>query len=156
MLTKIYPVMWIVVTIPSAKTKAAKIPEGGQKKGFTLSFPVPLSVLGELLDCTLDLLQLFRLFPHRKILEDQNTNSNAFNITINTGNSNKSSSSDVSSKGYPATKNASPQMKHHLPPEALNVILLSTRTLLKSLTENGPFTLVEVTTEKVRVLIKIL
>lgn len=87
------------------------------EKKITLSFPVPLFVLDELLDCSLDLLTVVLFFVPKK---------------------------------------ARLCGKEYLSPEVLQEVLESTRILLKSLKEHGPFDLVDVTTKEAQVLIKIL
>jgi hypothetical protein len=112
MLSKLYPVFWISIRIQ-------------EEKNFSLSLPISLFVIDELLDCIQDLLSIAVWFmPDKKLKLSDNKNIN-----------------------LPAQS---------FSPAAVSEMLKGTRVLLKSLKTSETYDLVDVTTDNVRVLIKML
>jgi hypothetical protein len=112
MLSKLYPVFWISIRIR-------------EEKNFSLSLPISLFVIDELLDCIQDLLSIAVWFmPDKKLKLSDNKNINL-----------------------------PPQS---FSPAAVSEMLKGTRVLLKSLKTSESYDLVDVTTDNVRVLIKML
>ncbi|MGN6713119.1 hypothetical protein [Anaerocolumna jejuensis] len=109
MWSKIYPVMWVSV-------------KGKEKRAFSISFPIPLSLLDELIDSTVDLLSVIKLFT----------------------------------PNAPVSKITSGEKKYVFTPEALKVFLEAVRTTMHSLKKDGSYDLVDVATNEVQVLVKIL
>ncbi len=83
-----------------------------ENKHFYLSFPVPLYIFQELLDCTLDLLKLACLFARNRSNPDS-----SLSLTVYT----------------------------------VKEFVQITMKLLDSLTEDGPYNLVDVTAHKVKI-----
>lgn len=112
MLSRFYPVLWISIRV-------------SKEKNFSLSLPLSLIVLEELLDSVLDLFEIAVWFmPNKKPL------------LVDKANSNYSSNS--------------------FSPVVIAETLKATRLLFRSLRAREPYDLVDVTTDDVRVLIKIL
>lgn len=86
------------------------------KKQFMLNFPVPLYVLQELFDCTLDLLSIACMFSHKNSGRDASSQLTVYN---------------------------------------LRDIIMMAISLFDSLSEDAPYDLADISTEKAGILISI-
>ncbi|WOO38062.1 hypothetical protein R2R35_06055 [Anaerocolumna sp. AGMB13020] len=112
MLSKLYPVLWISIRIR-------------EEKNFSLSLPLSLFVIDELLDCVQDLVSIAVWFiPEKKFKLSRN---DSINLPVQS-----------------------------FSPSAISEMLKGTRVLLKSFKTSESYDLVNVTTDNVRVLIKML